>query len=118
MKKIMVMVLAGFTLCGCSSVGGNIPHGNTTQTVLDKGNYTMLCPAAKGESSGFALFGIIPFASPTHSKAMSDLYKNIDVKGKSSSLVNVSQEYSSSYFILFSIPKITITADVIEFNKQ
>ncbi len=117
MKKMMIIVLAGLTLCGCSSMGGNIPHGNTTQTVLDKGNYTMLCPAARGESKGFRLLGIIPFAAPTHSKAMSDLYKSIDVKGKSTSLVNVSQEYSSSYFILFSIPKITITADVIEFNR-
>lgn len=118
MRKMMAVVLAGLMLCGCSTMGVPEPRENVTQTVLAKDNYTMLCPAARGESKGFRLFGIIPFSSPTHSKAMSDLYKNTDVKGKSTSLVNVTKEYSSSYFILFSIPRITITADVIEFKKE
>lgn len=117
-KRWMMIVLTGLMLAGCSTVGGEIPHGNTTQTVLEKSNYTVLYPVAQGQSAGFKLFGIISFAAPRHSEAMRNLYKNVDVKGKATSLINVSQEYSSAYFILFSIPKITITGDIIEFHKE
>lgn len=115
--KYLAISLMCLALIACTSAGGYMPHGSGTQTVLKEDNYVMLYPAAHGTSSGFRLLGVIPFSSPTHGKALSDLYSKVPTQGKATSLVNMSQEYSSAYFILFSIPKITVTADVIEFNK-
>ena len=93
---------------------------NDTQQVLDlhKDNYTMLYPAVRGVSTGFRLFGFIPLSLPTYSQALSDLYQNIDVKGKATSLANVYQEESSSYFFLYGLKKIIVTADVIELKAK
>ena len=93
---------------------------NSTQPVLDlaKDNYTMLYPAVRGVSTGFRLLGFIPFTLPTYSQALSDLYQSVDVKGKTTSLANVYQEESSSYFFLFGLKKIIVTADVIELKTK
>ena len=40
------------------------------------------------------------------------------MEGKSTALANVAQDKSTVYLILFSIPKITVTADIIEFIDE
>jgi hypothetical protein len=72
-----------------------------------------------GESSGFKLLGIIPLASPLYSEAKANIYKSVDepLSGRSIALANQTEDRSSLYLILFSIPKVTITADVVEFTS-
>jgi hypothetical protein len=73
---------------------------------------------AIGTSSGFKLFCFIPFAAPTYNEAMSNLYKEAGItEGRAQTLTNVTQENSNLYLLLFSIPKLTIRADVIEFTE-
>ncbi|MFA6411169.1 MAG: DUF6567 family protein [Syntrophales bacterium] len=127
MKKIIAFVvlllLAAQTVC-CAD--GKFVEGyprtdfNKTQPVLDldKGNYAMLFPAVRGVSKGFRLFGFLPLTVPTFSMALNDLYKNIDVKGKATSLANVYQEESSAYFFFYGFKIITVTADVIELKTK
>ncbi len=47
---------------------------------------------------------------------MSRLYRAAGIsEGRALAIVNVMSEHSSTYFILFALPKITVRADVIEF---
>ena len=80
----------------------------------------MIKAGAIGHSSGFKLLGIIPFASPNYAEAKTDLYKSVGepLTGRSVALANQTEDRSSIYLILFSIPKVTITADVIEFTDK
>jgi hypothetical protein len=118
-----------YLLSGCAALplfpalSGLIPsapasaHISTSTTVsLSKQNYKIIKVNASGSSSGFSFLGLIPFKSPTYHEAISRLYESAGFsKGKAQALVNVELEHSSSYFILFSLPKDTVRADVIEF---
>lgn len=107
-------VLLGL-LSGCTNVGHISESG--TSVSLAGNNYRLLKPGASGHSSGFRLLGIIPFASPNYAGAKASLYKSVGqpLTGKAVALANETEDRSTLYLILFSIPKITITADVVEF---
>jgi len=106
-----------FLAVGCTSTG-TFPQTSGTQVDLSKKNFHIVKANAIGKSSGFELFGFIPFAQPTYSEAMSDLYEKAGVtEGKAQTLTNVTQERSSLYLLLFSIPTLTVRADVIEFTE-
>ena len=90
-----------------------------TGVQLTQSNYKMIKTAAKGQSSGFRLFGIIPLASTSYAEAKDSLYRSVGepLAGRAVALANQTEDRSSLYLILFSIPKLTVTADVIEFDK-
>ena len=114
----LLVTLATFTLllAGCSSQG-DYRASNATAVNLAGNNYRIVKAGVTGESSGFKLLGIISFASPRYSEAKANIYKAVDepLGGRSIALANQTEDRSSLYLILFSIPKVTITADVIEF---
>ena len=60
---------------------------------------------------------ILPLGSPTYATAKQSLYQSVGepLTGRAVALANQTEDRSSLYLILFSIPKVTITADVIEF---
>ncbi|MEI6543690.1 MAG: DUF6567 family protein [Methylococcales bacterium] len=89
----------------------------TTTTVhLSRKNFKIVKANALGHSVGFSFLGLFNLKSPSNEEAFTQLYRSIDVpNGKSQTLVNVMHEQTSAYFILFSLPKITVRADVIEF---
>jgi len=70
-----------------------------------------------GRSSGFFLLGIVPITSPNYATAKESLYKSVGqpLNGRAIALANQTEDQSMLYLILFSIPRVTITADVIEF---
>lgn len=103
--------------CASSRVENNLPS-TQTQVNLTHGNYKVLKAGAIGRSYGFRfLLGIIPIAAPNTATARADLYRQLDqpVTGKSVALVNVVQDRSTTWLILFSVPKLVITGDVVEF---
>ena len=103
-------------LTGCSSEG-EFRQSTGTSVALAGNNYKIIKTGATGHSSGFRLLGIIPIVSPTHSGAKASLYQAIGIPltGRSVALANETEDRSSLYVILFSIPRITVTADVVEF---
>jgi hypothetical protein len=122
--KIKQIVFFTFTVAlvslfsGCSSVG-EIKGGDTSTAVtLKENNYKLIKGAAVGTSCGFKLLGIIPFSRPTYASAKEDLYKSAgeSLVGKSVALANQTEDRSGLYLILFSIPKLTLTADIVEFT--
>jgi hypothetical protein len=120
--RLALMAASAMLLClatGCSSVG-EMSGQTGTNVQLTRNNYKVIKAGAKGESYGFSLLGIIPFTSPNYADAKEALYKSVDMPltGKAVALSNQTEDRSNLYLILFSIPKVTITADVIEFTSQ
>lgn len=114
--KYFFVVLALVTLpVGCSTTNARYDTQHATRVDLTKANYTVIKAGAVGKSYGFRLLGI-PLFSPSYVKAMTDLRLEAPMEGKSTTVANVVQEESSVWLLLFSIPKITITGDIIEFT--
>jgi hypothetical protein len=104
-------------LTGCRTEG-EFRQSTGTSVSLAGNNYKLVKEGVRGTSSGFRLLGIIPIVSPTHANAKASLYKSVGqpLTGRSVALANETEDRSSLYLILFSIPKITITADLVEFT--
>jgi hypothetical protein len=130
MKRIGFLLLAAGLLVlftGCAGLPAlqslSLPSGppaqilTATRVDLSQRNYRILKPNVIGFSEGFKLFGLIGLKSATHAKAMSQLYWRAEVvPGSAQTIANVVDERTSTYYILFSIPKVTIRADLIEFT--
>ena len=120
MKKLtslLSITTASILLAGCASQG-NYPANNTTDVRLSGNNYRIVKAGATGKSYGFALLGIIPIVSPLASEAKANIYKSVNeqLQGRSIALSNQTYDRSTLYLILFSVPRFTVTADVIEFT--
>lgn len=103
---------------GCSS-RGLFPASMQTQVDLSRGNYRVVRSNISGTSMGFSLLGIIPIVPPTYTAAMSDLQSQAALtEGQAQAFVNVVQEQTSLYLILFSLPMLTVRADIVEFTKE
>jgi hypothetical protein len=116
---IKTFLVTVFSLClflsGCAS-RGELPHTSDTKTTLTKGNFRVIKTSARGTDTGFRLLCFLPVLSPTFADAMENLHSKVQMRGKATSLVNITQDKSELFLLLFSVPKITITADVIEFT--
>ena len=102
---------------GCA---GSVGKLQTTVSAmnLDRANFRVIKASARGVDQGFNLFGVIPIIMPSISDATDDLMQGIDAEGRAVALTNVTQERQTLYLILFSLPKIVIRADVIEFLPE
>lgn len=106
--------------CASSRVENNMPS-TETQVSLNHANYKIIKAGAEGRSYGFRLLlGIIPITAPSTAAARADLYENVGepLKGRSVALVNVMEDRSTTWLILFSVPKIVVTGDVVEFGQE
>jgi len=103
-------------LTGCISVG-EMPFSTGTRADLNQANFRVVKTSARGTDSGFRLFCFIPIFSPSYADAMEDLHSKYEMEGKATALVNITQDKSEIFLLLFSVPRIKITADVVEFTK-
>jgi outer membrane PBP1 activator LpoA protein len=116
--RLLAVVALSTFLAGCSA-HMHVPNETMGTSVnLSRNNYKVIKAAARGDSSGFNLLGIIPLASPSYANAKTALYKSVQepLNGKAVALANQMEERHGTYLILFSIPTLTLTADVIEFT--
>jgi hypothetical protein len=87
-----------------------------TEVNLAQRNYRVVRANVAGTSRGFALLGLITVKPPDAIEAFARLYEAGGIsEGKALALINVIQQSSAPYFILFSLPEITFRADVVEF---
>lgn len=108
------------TGCASTRVENTMPS-TQTEVSLTRGNYKMIQPGAMGSSYGFRFFlGIIPITAPSTAAARADLYKSVgqSLEGRSVALINVTEDRSTTWLVLFSIPKIVVTGDVVEFTQE
>jgi hypothetical protein len=103
-------------LTGCRSEGEMKGGSTNTSISLAGKNYKLLKGGAQGKDYGF-WFLFIPIVSPNYADAKANLYKSVDVPltGKAIALANQTEDRSRLCLILVTIPRISITADVIEF---
>ena len=90
-----------------------------TSVSLTGKNYKLIKGGARGTDYGFWLL-FIPIVSPNYADAKVSLYKSVEepLTGKAIALCNQTEDKSLFTLILFSIPRITVTADVIEFTDS
>jgi hypothetical protein len=120
MKSFMVAgtACAGILLAGCASSHTEMNTPSTQTAVnLSQNNFKVIKAGAIGTSHGFRLLGILPFAGANETQARSDLYRRVGqpLEGKPVTLANTTYSKSTIYLILFSIPKVTAEADVVEY---
>ena len=114
---VAVLITSG---CASSRVENNMPS-TQTQVTLTHGNYKMVKAGAEGRSYGFRfLLGIIPITAPSTAAARADLYSSLgqSVNGRSVALINTTEDRSTTWLLLFSVPKIILTGDVVEFAQD
>jgi hypothetical protein len=100
---------------------GQAERGVLSQThvTLTGNNYTIVQQNVTGRSRGFKLLGLFSFRGASYTEAMSRLAEKAQLQnGHPQAYANVIHESTSSNFILFSIPKVTIRADIIEFTPE
>jgi len=123
MKMMKLLMVAGiacaavlFTGCASNTTELNTPSTQTAVS-LSQNNFRIIKAGAIGTSHGFRLLGIIPFAGANETQARADLYQNLgkSLEGKSATLANTTYAKSTIYLILFSVPKVTVEADVVEY---
>jgi hypothetical protein len=98
--------------------GGDKQSGvlHSTQVGLDGNNYRIIQTNVTAVSKGFKILGLITIKSPSYVKAMSHLYTQTQIQeGRPQALANVVHETAGMNLILFSMPKIRVRADLIEF---
>ena len=105
MKNRMFFCILICLLFVCASAGAeskvkNIPAGGTARVT--------------GQSTGFKLFGVIDVIHPSYNQATANLHSNVEGETKDTGydLRNVTEEETTTNFLLFSISKKKVSADV------
>ena len=107
--------LSAASIIGSPNASALEIHNNTDVRLQEK-NFIVIRTNVMGQSSGFSLLGILTIVPAKFTKAMSRLYVQAQMQpGRPQTLVNLIMEKDSLYFILFSLPRTAIRADVIEF---
>jgi hypothetical protein len=126
MRHLSRLLLVVFLGTGCAPIPPlpvTLPSGagqasvlTLTEVHLAQRNYRVVRTHVVGTSRGFALLGLITVKPPDAIEAFARLYEAGGIsEGTALALINVIQHSSAPYFLLFSLPKITFRADVVEF---
>jgi len=130
--RVILILIVALLGGGCASVAtlpissllpaasSSVDIRSQTSVKLDEANFIVIKTNVVGQCKGFALLGFIGISPAQFTTAMDQLYAKAEMQtGKPQSLANVIVERSSKYLILFSIPKVSVRADVVEFvTKQ
>lgn len=130
MFRGLALLAVCILLSGCAAVlpmsssfssllDGRAPSDVHEQTGvnLSQANFVLVKTNVMGWSRGFSLLGLITIVPPTVSQATSRMYGSAQMRlGGAQTMANLIVERSSSYWILFGIPKVEVHADVVEFR--
>lgn len=111
-------------LSACAASGPSIfSQGSIAAAGLSKNNFRVVKSNVRGDSYGFRFLMFIPIVSPRVADAKDDLYgklhkDGIRMEGRSIALANATEDQTAYYFLIGSVPRITLTADVIEFLDE
>lgn len=95
---------------------GALEIHNQTEVKLTEANFVTVKTNVVGQAKGFALLGVITLVPARFQTAMNRLYLKSEMQqGRSQTLGNIVMEKTSSYWILFSLPRISVRGDVVEF---
>jgi len=115
--RYLLFTAVALQISGCTQWAGALRGGQTNTVVrLSQRNYRVIMAGARGESVGFD-FLFFPIVAPSEGQAKDQLYRSVGqpLEGHAIALANQTEDRSLFTLILFSLPKVTLTADVIEF---
>src|SRR5262245_51533822 len=130
MVKTLLIFGALLVLCGCAGVSSvpvsSLLPGAATLEVhretairLDQANFSVVKTNLAGRSQGFALLGIITIVPARFTEALNRIYSEAGMQtGRAQTLANITVERSSAYWVLFSIPRVSVHADLVEFVAE
>lgn len=132
MQKIITFLGLVLLSAGCSSMGSmsttlgelnpntsSLEIHNQTDVKLTEGNFETVKTNVVGQARGFALLGFINVKPARFQTAMDRLYAKASMEtGKPQTLGNIIMEKTSAYWVLFSIPRVSVRADVVEFQPD
>jgi hypothetical protein len=104
-------------LVGCTT--GPIPLEDRVNRVsIDRANFRVVKNNIRGEDYGFYFLGIIPMPWPSRADAMDRVNDQLNSEGHAVTLVNMTEERQTVWFIVGSVKKIVVRADAIEFLPE
>ncbi len=128
MPRLIILLSVSLLLSGCASVstlpissvlpttGSSLDVHDQTLVKLDQANFKVVRTNLVGQCKGFQLLWFISIVPARYTKAMDRLYAKADIRaGKPQTLTHVVLERSSVCLILFSIPQVSVSADLVEF---
>jgi hypothetical protein len=132
MQRIIALVGLAALASGCASMAtlpstfgslnpssASLEIHNQTEVKLTEGNFMVMKTNVVGQSRGFSLLGFITMVPARFQTAMDRLYVKAEMQsGKPQTLGNVIMEKTSAYWVLFSIPRVSVRADVVEFTPN
>jgi len=133
MIRLLLALVAVAFLCGCAAAVPAVSSGaglfsqpaipvqahTVTSVNLAEANFTVVKTNVVGNSKGFSLLGLIPIYSPKVTKAMERMYAQADLReGAPTTPAHLVVEHSTTFYLLFSIPEVTVRADILEFSPK
>ena len=127
LSAVIALAAGVLFFAGCAAPSGWGPMGHGTTTVLKKANFkvskvnvnkSVEVPMLFGIHANLAGFHLTLAGIPLGDYELWKLaMKELSNEAGSGHLVNVSSDYTvTSYFWIFNIHKLTLTADVVEFT--
>ena len=90
-----------------------------TSVSLTQDDYVIVKTNVAAQCKGFSLLGFIPIVPAELSKTMDRLYARAELQpGQPQAFANLMVEHTGSYYLLFSIPKTSVHADVVQFKSR
>lgn len=121
-KGLWSFVSLGVALCAALIITGCNSPFPTAQTIgvkVDpaKGDYKVVARGISGSSQGTRV--LFMTSAPSYEEAVKEVYRNAAIRpGDNYALVNCTETKSIKDYFFWEFPKITITADIIEYNKK
>ena len=118
---LISILLLAMAAGGCSSSRpAKFGDGSVAPAGLSQSNFRVLKSNVQGDSYGFRFLGFIPIVPARVADAKADLYQKLEragvqLEGRSIAVTNATEDDSHYYFLIGSVPRITLTADIIEF---
>jgi hypothetical protein len=109
----------GSTFSAMNPSASSLNIHNQTELKLTEGNFSVVKTNVVGEARGFALLGFITLVPARFETAMGRFYGKAEMQsGRPQTLGNLVVEKTSAYWILFSIPRVSVRADLLEFTPD
>lgn len=121
LKKLFIigLIASCAALSSCSITNNATSNLNQVQTsvVLSQNNYKVI-GTVSGESKQCYIFGIGGLSKKSlKESAMSNMFKNADLRDGSRAIINVNVVYKNQYYPFWWKAKAIATGTVIEFTK-
>ncbi len=128
--RVLMLVAACVLMTGCAAVvpfssllsglqSGPPPQQIHDETRVDlfRDDFVLVRTNVIGQCKGFSLLGLITIVPATVTKATSRMYASAQMQpGEPQTPAHLIIEQTSSYYILFGIPKVTVSADIVAFR--